>query len=85
MPTSSESSNSEYASDNKAALQPFSTGPRNCLGKNMAYHEMRIILASVLYDFDFELCPESENWADQKVWTLWTKHPLIVKLRAVAK
>jgi hypothetical protein len=49
----------------------------------MAYHEMRLILTKVLYNFDLELCPESENWTDQKVFTLWEKHPLIVKLRDV--
>lgn len=49
----------------------------------MAYHEMRLILTKVLYNFDLELCPESENWTDQKVFTLWEKHPLIIKLRDV--
>jgi cytochrome P450 len=49
----------------------------------MAYHEMRLILTKVLYNFDLELCPESEVWTDQKVFTLWEKHPLMVKLRNV--
>ena len=49
----------------------------------MAYHEMRLILTKVLYNFDLELCPESEEWADKKVFTLWEKHPLMVKLRDV--
>ena len=49
----------------------------------MAYHEMRLILTKVLYNFDLELCPESEEWVDQKVFTLWEKHPLMVKLRDV--
>ena len=35
------------------------------------------------YNFDLELCPESEGWADQKVYLLWEKHPLMVKLRDV--
>ncbi|KAF2191204.1 cytochrome P450 [Zopfia rhizophila CBS 207.26] len=70
-----------FADDNKFALQPFSFGPRDCLGKNMAYHEMRLILAKVLYNFDLELCPESENWTDQEAYTLWEKHPLILNLQ----
>lgn len=49
----------------------------------MANHEMRLILTKVLYNFDLELCPESEGWADQKVYLLWEKHPLMVKLRDV--
>ena len=30
-----------YAGDQRKALQPFSYGPRNCLGQNMAMHEVR--------------------------------------------
>jgi hypothetical protein len=49
----------------------------------MAYHEMRLIITKVLYNFDMQLCPESEDWANQYVFTLWEKHPLMVKLRDV--
>ncbi|KAF2791648.1 cytochrome P450 [Melanomma pulvis-pyrius CBS 109.77] len=70
--------NTGYDTDNKDVLLPFSVGPRNCLGKNLAYHEMRIILATLLWHFDLELCPESSSWVDQKVWTLWSKPELWV-------
>lgn len=73
----------EYAVDNLAALQPFSAGPRNCLGKNLAYHEMRLLLAMTLWTFDLSLEQESIDWANQKVFILWDKRPLMVKLRAV--
>ena len=49
----------------------------------MAYHEMRLIIAKVLYSFDIELCPESEDWDEQKTYILWEKKPLICKLRAI--
>ncbi|KAH8883169.1 cytochrome P450 [Thozetella sp. PMI_491] len=74
-------SGSDYDSDRREALQPFSLGPRNCIGKNLAYHEIRLILSRVLWNFDLELCPQSENWADQKVFILWQKHPLMVKMK----
>ncbi|TLS22076.1 uncharacterized protein PpBr36_09391 [Pyricularia pennisetigena] len=70
-----------YGSDRKEALQPFSTGPRNCMGKNLAYHEMRLIFSKLVWNFDLELCPESENWRDQKTYILWEKHPLMVRLK----
>ncbi|KAF2006836.1 cytochrome P450 [Amniculicola lignicola CBS 123094] len=70
-----------YADDRREAWQPFSYGSRDCLGKNMANHEMRLMVAKVLYTFDFELCPESENWKDQAVFNLWEKHPLFCKLK----
>ncbi|KAL3481533.1 cytochrome P450 [Aspergillus californicus] len=72
----------EFSTDNKAAFQPFSFGPRNCLGKNLAYHEMRIILAKILYNFDFALLPESIGWEKQKTFFLWEKNDLMVQLRA---
>ncbi|CAI6339310.1 unnamed protein product [Periconia digitata] len=75
--------NTGYGTDRKDVFQPFSHGPRNCLGKNLAYHEMRIILATVLWHFDLELCEESNSWSDQKSYILWEKPELMVKARAV--
>jgi cytochrome P450 len=50
---------------------------------SLAYHEARMILAKVLWHFEFELCPESDKWLDQKVYLLWDKTPLMVKARHV--
>jgi len=47
----------------------------------MAYHVIRLVTAKVFYNFDVELCPESENWTDQKIFTLWEKHPLMCTLK----
>jgi cytochrome P450 len=49
----------------------------------MAYHEMRLIMAKVLYTFDFELAPESKDWNDQDTFILWQKKPLMCKLKVV--
>ncbi|KAL1581713.1 hypothetical protein WHR41_09506 [Cladosporium halotolerans] len=73
--------NDEYASDNKQGFQPFSFGPRMCLGKNMAYHEIRLILAKLFYNFDLELCEESRVWNKQKVFLMWDKGPLYCRVR----
>lgn len=73
--------NSEYADDVQDAHQPFGWGHRNCLGQNMAMHEMRLILASLLLRFDLELCKESRNWPDQKSFSLWLKNSLLCKVR----
>ncbi|KAK1984934.1 cytochrome P450 [Colletotrichum cereale] len=73
----------EYASDRREAFQPFHLGPRKRLGKNLAYVEMRIVLARLLWNFDLELAEDSERWMDdQKIYTLWEKGPLNVYLRA---
>ncbi|GIZ44446.1 hypothetical protein CKM354_000764300 [Cercospora kikuchii] len=69
-----------YQNDCLTSIEPFSTGPRNCIGKNLAWHEMRLILATTLYHFDLHLCEESGDWEKQKVYTFWEKIPLWVTL-----
>ncbi|KAI8308337.1 Trichothecene C-15 hydroxylase [Colletotrichum sp. SAR11_59] len=65
-----------FVNDNKDALQPFSFGPRNCIGKNyranftsLAYFEMRIILARVLWNFDLTVAEDSKKWQDEEEFT----------------
>lgn len=50
---------------------------------DLAWHEMRLLLATTILHFDIELCEESEEWADQKVYILWEKKPLMCRLRPV--
>ncbi|KAL8828357.1 MAG: hypothetical protein Q9191_002640 [Dirinaria sp. TL-2023a] len=65
-----------------AAFNPFSLGPRNCLGRNLAYLEMRLILARLLWHFDFQAEDQRlGKWETQKTWILWEKKPLHVRLR----
>ncbi|KAF2195342.1 cytochrome P450 monooxygenase-like protein [Zopfia rhizophila CBS 207.26] len=74
-----------YENDNRVSLQPFSFGPRNCLGKNLAYAEMRLIMAKVLWNFDLELVTKEEDWLDQRVFTLWEKPSLMVRLKPIQR
>ncbi|KAK4547942.1 hypothetical protein LTR36_010661 [Oleoguttula mirabilis] len=76
----------KYADDKRSACQPFSFGPRNCLGKNLAYAEMRLIMAKIVWSFDFELDAQSANWmAECKVLTLWAKPELVVRVKEVVR
>lgn len=47
----------------------------------MAYHEMRLILGKVLFNFDIELQPDSKRWNHQRTYLMWEKGPLNVSLR----
>lgn len=46
---------------------------------------MRLILANVLWHFDLELCPQSRDWEDQKVYIIWEKNELMCKLKPVVR
>ncbi|KAH7260383.1 cytochrome P450, partial [Fusarium solani] len=74
-----------YSNDSKDVLQPFSTGPRNCIGKNLAYAEMRLILARLLWKFDLEILEDSKDWDSQKSFLLWEKGALLVRLTEVIR
>lgn len=68
-----------YAGDALEAHQPFGFGSRNCLGQNMAMHEMRLLLATILFKYDLELSDESRDWSAQKAFALWIKKPLLIR------
>lgn len=63
-----------------SAFNPFSLGPRNCLGRNLAYLEMRLILSHLLWQFNFEAVDKDWRWEDQKTWILWEKRPLNARI-----
>ena len=71
-----------FDKDNKACMQAFSFGPRNCLGKNLARAEMRLILTKLLWRFNLELVEGMEKYMNgQKVQGFWVKPALMCMLR----
>ncbi|KAL2692250.1 hypothetical protein Neosp_002656 [[Neocosmospora] mangrovei] len=43
----------------QSAFMPFSAGPRGCIGKNLAYLEMNLVLAKIIYNFEIRRDPAS--------------------------
>ncbi|KAJ5292490.1 uncharacterized protein N7443_008443 [Penicillium atrosanguineum] len=78
-----ENRDKRFESDCRTALQAFSLGPRNCLGRNLAYAEMRLIAAKMLWSFDMTLDESSASWNIQKAYNIWERKPLMVKLSLV--
>ncbi|KZL72391.1 toxin biosynthesis cytochrome P450 [Colletotrichum tofieldiae] len=77
-----------FTADQKGACQPFSKGPRNCLGKGFAYGMMRIFLAKLIWHFDLELKPEDRDWDVKPGFTsvvFWAKPKMHVKLTPVKR
>ncbi|KAI1777998.1 cytochrome P450 [Hypoxylon cercidicola] len=76
----------KYEGDRLEAMQPFSFGPRNCLGRNLAYAEMRLILAKIIFNFDMTLADDCKDWLrDQKAYVVWDKPPLNIYMTPVAR
>lgn len=82
----------KFSKDRLNASLPFGTGPRVCLGKNLAYLEMLLITVHLLWNFDLELDRkdhEGKNdlWGldgkmkPMKVFHSMTKPELWVKFR----
>ncbi|KAI8934410.1 hypothetical protein NX059_009145 [Plenodomus lindquistii] len=66
--------------DVKEASQPFSLGPRACLGINLAYLEMKIILAKMVFAYDWELVNKDLDFLEEaNLYLLWKKPAVMVK------
>lgn len=51
---------------------------------SLAYAEMRLILARVIFNFDIEIAEDSKGWMErQKIFLFWKKGPLNVHLTPV--
>lgn len=77
---------SESGGDNRKASQPFSVGPRNCIGKILAYAEIKLIIARLIWEFDVELGDGMKAWVnEQKIYVVYKKPELFIKLRPVVR
>ena len=74
--------------DNLEAFQPFSIGRHGCIGQRLAWAEMRLVLARLLYAFDIDLVDRKQqdqrnfDFVNQKTFIFWEKEPLMVRLKA---
>jgi cytochrome P450 len=49
---------SEDVARAKSVFIPFSLGSRNCIGKNLAYRELQLTLATVIWLYDFRVASD---------------------------
>ncbi|KAJ5870143.1 cytochrome P450 [Penicillium solitum] len=68
------------STDVKEASQPFSLGPRGCLGQNFAMMEINLILAKMFWRYDLELLDPNLDWEGQShMHVMWWKPELPVR------
>ncbi|PYH78029.1 monooxygenase [Aspergillus uvarum CBS 121591] len=65
------------------AFQPFSYGPRDCLGRRLGWAELRVLLATLVWHFDWENRSPDARWEEQVAFVMWEKQPLFLELKKV--
>ena len=60
-------------SSSQSAFCPFGIGPRSCAGKALAYTEMSILLARIIFLFDLRLSHNCRPEEGRSVWALGRK------------
>jgi cytochrome P450 len=69
-----------HHTDVMEASQPFLLGTRACMGRNMAWIELRIWLTKLVLGFEVELISGQGNWESRnKCLILWEKPNLWVR------
>lgn len=82
LPEASTDPNSPFFHDERRAVQPFSVGPRACMGQHIAWAEMRLVLAKLLWTFDFEATEGKKlKWEELRTFLLVEKKPLEVRMK----
>jgi cytochrome P450 len=74
---------------NRTAFNPFSYGPTSCVGRTLAYMEIRIVVASIVTNFDMSLDGnfDAKSFPDglMDIFTTKCTQHLPVRLQARAK
>jgi len=70
-----------YANDNLKAIHPFSLGPRQCPGKEIAWSQIKLFLGKVLWAFDLEGVQGQDKSFDKdfSVHAMWNRPDLYVR------
>jgi cytochrome P450 len=82
LPASRTDPASPFFHDRLQVVQPFSDGPRACLGQHLAWAEMRLIMTKLLWTFDFAVVEDRRTrWEDLRTFLLVEKRPIEVRVR----
>jgi cytochrome P450 len=73
---------SEFLDDALDTQFPFSTRPRHCPGKLLAWAELRIVLALLLLQFEIDVVPgKLLVWEDLRTFIVVEKVPIFINIK----
>ena len=67
------------------AHRPFSFGPRNCLGRSLAWMEIRCVLCKLLWNFNLRMESPDYEWNEQGTYVMWDKKQMLISLTPVKR
>ena len=70
-----------YSGDKLVASQPFGIGHSNCLGRKLAWAEMRVVIARIMFEFDIEECAPEQDWLKLKTFMITDKGRIEIRLK----
>ncbi|KAH7322521.1 putative cytochrome P450 [Stachybotrys elegans] len=75
-----------HGPDIKEASQPFSLGPRGCIGRNFAHMQINLLVAKMLWSYNLELLTPEIDWEGQsKMYVMWWKPSVKVRFTPVVR
>ncbi|KAF7861417.1 hypothetical protein EAF04_007982 [Stromatinia cepivora] len=72
---------SQFDNDHLSVSQPFSIGHSNCIGKNLAWAEIRLVITRLLWVFDVAESGKRLDWTKLKTLMIIQKEPIMVKIK----
>ncbi|KAM7200691.1 Cytochrome P450 monooxygenase sdnF [Naviculisporaceae sp. PSN 640] len=76
-----ENTPEEFRNDKLDAVQPFIMGVNVCIGRGLAWMEMRVTLAKLLWHFDWTVrSGDGDAFEQAKAWHVWTKSHVYLEM-----
>ncbi|KAL2846041.1 cytochrome P450 [Aspergillus pseudodeflectus] len=65
-----------------SVFEPFAVGGHSCIGQNLTWVEMRLVLAHLVHGFDIEAV-DPFRWDEQESYFFWKRRAFMVRLTPV--